>query len=69
MEAIRRGSESGSDDAMKCGSGHIKISYKIATMLDVGPTETILVEPGMGYGPYGLVGIGEDVATGIISTC
>jgi CO/xanthine dehydrogenase Mo-binding subunit len=39
------------------------IDYKIATMLDVGPIDTILVESGMGYGPYGLVGIGEDVAT------
>jgi CO/xanthine dehydrogenase Mo-binding subunit len=32
-------------------------------MLDAGPVETILVETGMGYGPYGLVGIGEDIAT------
>jgi xanthine dehydrogenase molybdenum-binding subunit len=39
------------------------IDYKIATMLDVGPVDTILVETGMGYGPYGVVGIGEDVAT------
>jgi CO/xanthine dehydrogenase Mo-binding subunit len=39
------------------------IDYRIATMLDVGPIETILVESGMGYGPYGVVGIGEDVAT------
>ena len=39
------------------------IDYKIATMLDVGPIDTILVETGMGYGPYGVVGIGEDVAT------
>jgi xanthine dehydrogenase molybdenum-binding subunit len=39
------------------------IDYKIATMLDAGPVDTILVESGMGYGPYGVVGIGEDVAT------
>jgi CO/xanthine dehydrogenase Mo-binding subunit len=39
------------------------LNYKIATILDVGPIDTILVETGMGYGPYGLVGIGEDVAT------
>ena len=39
------------------------LDYKIATMLDVGPIETSLVETGMGYGPYGLVGIGEDIAT------
>ena len=36
---------------------------KIATMNDAGSIDTILVETGMGYGPYGSVGIGEDVAT------
>ncbi len=39
------------------------IDYKIATMKDLGPISTILVETGMGYGPYGLTGIGEDIAT------
>ena len=39
------------------------LDYKIATMLDSGPIDTILVESGMGYGPYGVVGIGEDIAT------
>jgi CO/xanthine dehydrogenase Mo-binding subunit len=39
------------------------VDYKIATMNDVGPIETLLVETGMGYGPYGIIGIGEDVAT------
>jgi xanthine dehydrogenase molybdenum-binding subunit len=39
------------------------LDYKIATMKDVGPIDTILVETGMGYGPYGLCGIGEDIAT------
>jgi xanthine dehydrogenase molybdenum-binding subunit len=39
------------------------LDYKIATMLDVGSVDTILVETGMGYGPYGIVGIGEDIAT------
>lgn len=39
------------------------LNYKIPTMLDIGSIDTILVETGMGYGPYGLVGIGEDVAT------
>jgi CO/xanthine dehydrogenase Mo-binding subunit len=39
------------------------VDYKIATMNDVGPIETLLVETGMGYGPYGVIGIGEDVAT------
>ncbi len=39
------------------------LDYKIATILDSGPIDTLLVETGMGYGPYGVVGIGEDVAT------
>ena len=39
------------------------LDYKIATMKDLGPIGTILVETGMGYGPYGLIGIGEDVGT------
>jgi xanthine dehydrogenase molybdenum-binding subunit len=39
------------------------IDYKINTMLDCGPIDTIIVETGMGYGPYGSVGVGEDVAT------
>ena len=39
------------------------LNYKIPTMMDVGSFDSILVETGMGYGPYGLVGIGEDVAT------
>lgn len=39
------------------------IDYKIATMLDVDSVDTLLVETGMGYGLYGAVGIGEDIAT------
>ena len=39
------------------------LDYKYATMLDVGPIETIIVETGMGHGPYGTTGIGEDTAT------
>jgi CO/xanthine dehydrogenase Mo-binding subunit len=38
------------------------LGYKIATYRDCGEVETIIVETGMGYGPYGSVGIGEDVA-------
>jgi xanthine dehydrogenase molybdenum-binding subunit len=38
------------------------IDYKFSSLLDVGPIETIIVETGMGLGPYGTVGIGEDVA-------
>jgi len=39
------------------------LNYKIPTMMDYGDIETIMVETAMGYGPYGTVGIGEDVAT------
>ncbi|MCG6880728.1 MAG: xanthine dehydrogenase family protein molybdopterin-binding subunit [Deltaproteobacteria bacterium] len=39
------------------------LDYKFATMNDVGHITTRLVETGMGYGPYGLVGIGEDIAS------
>lgn len=47
------------------------LDYKIATMLDIGPIETILVETGLGYGPYGTTGVGEDIATvvpGLLAT-
>lgn len=46
------------------------IDYKVFTLRDIDTTDNILLETGMGYGPYGLVGIGEDVATvvpGVIS--
>jgi CO/xanthine dehydrogenase Mo-binding subunit len=39
------------------------LDYRIATALDIGSVDTVLVETGMGYGPYGAIGIGEDVAT------
>ncbi|MFV0439020.1 MAG: xanthine dehydrogenase family protein molybdopterin-binding subunit [Desulfopila sp.] len=39
------------------------LDYKFATFNDVGPIDTLLVETGLGYGPYGALGIGEDVAT------
>jgi CO/xanthine dehydrogenase Mo-binding subunit len=39
------------------------LDYKIATIQDIGSVDTLLVETGMGYGPYGTVGIAEDVAT------
>jgi CO/xanthine dehydrogenase Mo-binding subunit len=40
------------------------LDYKIATIGDiVGPIDTHLVETEQGYGPYGMVGIGEDIAT------
>jgi CO/xanthine dehydrogenase Mo-binding subunit len=39
------------------------LNYKIPTLMDIGEMQNIMVETGMGYGPYGSVGIGEDVAT------
>jgi xanthine dehydrogenase molybdenum-binding subunit len=39
------------------------LDYKIATIEDIGSVDTFLVETGMGYGPYGIVGIAEDIAT------
>ena len=39
------------------------LNYKFASMLDCGPIETILLETGQGWGPYGSCGIGEDIAT------
>jgi CO/xanthine dehydrogenase Mo-binding subunit len=39
------------------------LNYKIPTILDIGDIETYLVETGMGYGPYGMLGVGEDTAT------
>lgn len=39
------------------------LDYKISTMNDLGHITTELLESGMGYGPYGIVGIGEDIAT------
>ena len=37
--------------------------YKVPTILDCGPIDTGLIESGLGWGPYGAVGIGEDIAT------
>ena len=37
------------------------LDYKFSSILDVGSIETIIVETGMGLGPYGSIGIGEDV--------
>jgi CO/xanthine dehydrogenase Mo-binding subunit len=39
------------------------LDYKIATIGDCGPIDTDLVETRQGYGPYGVVGLGEDIAT------
>lgn len=39
------------------------LDYKIATIQDIGAVDTRLVETGMGYGPYGALGIAEDIAT------
>jgi xanthine dehydrogenase molybdenum-binding subunit len=39
------------------------LDYKIATIKDCPKADTIIVETEMGHGPYGTVGVGEDVAT------
>ncbi|NLJ77711.1 MAG: molybdopterin-dependent oxidoreductase, partial [Peptococcaceae bacterium] len=39
------------------------IDYKVFTMRDIDETVNLLLETGMGYGPYGLNGIGECIAT------
>jgi len=39
------------------------LNYKFAGILDLGPVDTHIVETSMGHGPYGTVGVGEDVAT------
>lgn len=38
------------------------LDYKIATMLDCGSIEPYIKESGLGLGPFGSVGIGEDLA-------
>ncbi len=39
------------------------LDYKFATIQEIGSVDTIIVETGMGYGPYGSIGVGEDVGT------
>jgi xanthine dehydrogenase molybdenum-binding subunit len=39
------------------------LDYKIATISDCGPIDTILQESHLGFGPYGLVGVGENTPT------
>ena len=39
------------------------LDYKYATMLDYPPAESIIMETGLGHGPYGAAGIGENTAT------
>jgi len=39
------------------------LDYKYATMLDYPGAKCVYLETGMGHGPYGSVGIGEDTAT------
>jgi xanthine dehydrogenase molybdenum-binding subunit len=38
------------------------LDYKVATCLDASPIKATILETGMGYGCYGLAGIGEDGA-------
>lgn len=39
------------------------LDYKFATIQDIGSIDTVIVETGLGYGPYGSIGVGEDVGT------
>jgi xanthine dehydrogenase molybdenum-binding subunit len=39
------------------------LNYKIPTIMDVDSIDSVLIETGMGYGPNGTIGIGEDVAS------
>ena len=39
------------------------LDYKYATMLDYGQIDPIIIETGMGHGPYGTTGIGENTPT------
>jgi xanthine dehydrogenase molybdenum-binding subunit len=39
------------------------LDYKFATIHEVGSVDTIIIETGLGYGPYGSIGVGEDVGT------
>jgi xanthine dehydrogenase molybdenum-binding subunit len=41
------------------------LDYKYATILDCGPIDPIIKETGMGHGPYGTCGVGEDIGTEI----
>jgi xanthine dehydrogenase molybdenum-binding subunit len=38
------------------------LDYKTSTIEDCGPIDTHIVETALGYGPYGLVGVGEECA-------
>jgi CO/xanthine dehydrogenase Mo-binding subunit len=39
------------------------LDYKFAAIQEIGSVDTVIVETGMGYGPYGAIGVGEDVGT------
>jgi len=39
------------------------VDYKFATIEGIGSVDPVIVETGMGYGPYGSIGVGEDVGT------
>jgi len=39
------------------------LDYKYATIKDCVAADTIIVETQLGHGPYGTVGVGEDIAT------
>ncbi|MEE9419361.1 MAG: xanthine dehydrogenase family protein molybdopterin-binding subunit [Desulfatiglandaceae bacterium] len=39
------------------------LDYKVATICDHPPAESVVIETGLGHGPYGSTGIGENTAT------
>lgn len=39
------------------------LDYKVATICDYPPAESVVIETGLGHGPYGSTGIGENTAT------
>jgi len=56
MEAIYYDPKTG----VKLNDNHV--SYEIPTMNDVGPIDCHIIESALGYGPYGMYGIGESSA-------
>jgi xanthine dehydrogenase molybdenum-binding subunit len=56
MEAIYYDPRTG----VKLNDNHV--GYEIPTMNDVGPIDCHILESGLGYGPYGMYGVGESSA-------
>jgi CO/xanthine dehydrogenase Mo-binding subunit len=56
MEAVYYDPQTG----VKLNDNHV--GYEIPTMNDVGPMDCHILESGLGYGPYGMYGVGESGA-------